>query len=560
MRLQSVPSGNAKAGPQAGLVKSSSTYFVNSPGDRPTHGIDVNLSREKGEAHQRMCETILALFADMSEPPGSLTRHLKTSLDIPRLTPAAQTYLELARQPDPDIGTVADALANQPDAAQRMIALANSDLFTRHRHSANLHQAIVNLGVKEALILSVACEAFTALRMIPAGKIDRDAFEHRICIAAAWGKTLGSEFGRRDSAELLLATVIQDAGLLLIAHGVPGTYADLDPLATGRRTLAQLESAALHTDHRQTSAWLASTWQFPDNVIRTLRLGHDLAAEDIAHRERGFYRAVNFCGDLAEIWCRPLTAQIVEQIAADAQRYLGICPDRLAELFGTVAAQVAQLASILGLGSHAPTQYETTARQARDLLPISNVRTLAVHVSRGVYAPRATSATPAPNLLDQTDFAARLDEEFTLAARHNWPLSLLLVEIDDFKDLHDCSEPASSAQTWHDIAVQLGSSIRSSDTIAPQGADRFAILLPGTDADKAASVAKRLVNEIRRNAALDKDAGSFSATVSLGVATLNQDTPFSRSPELYAAATAALEHSTNTGRDRHTTYAGIQAA
>jgi len=495
----------------------------------------------------------------MNETPGKLTKRLQKNPDIPRLSPAAQTYLELARQLNPNIGAVADALAIEPDATHRIIALANSDLFARHRHSANLHQALINLGIKQALILSVACETFTTLRMIPAGNIDRDAFEHRACIAAVWGNILGSEFGRRDRAELLLAAMIQDVGLLLIAHGAPETYAGLDPLATDRRTLAKLESAALLTDHRQTSAWLATTWQLPDNVTHTLRLGHDLAADKIPHQERGFYRAVNFCGDLAESWCRPLTAQIVEQIAADAQCYLGINPSRLGELFGTVAAQAAQLAPILGLEPYAPAKYEATARQVQDLLPTSNVRTLSVAVSRGVYAPRATPA-PAPNLLDPTSFAARLDEEFKLAVNHDWPLSLLRVEIDDFKGIGERHEPGSSTQIHDDIAALLSLGMRSSDTIMAQGEDRFTILLPGTDADTAAAVAKRLVDEAHRNNAHDKPAGSFSVTVSLGVATLNQDTPFSCVPELCAAATAALEHSTKTGRNRHTAYARIRAA
>ena len=116
-------------------------------------------------------------------------------------------------------GAIVDALASEPDTAGRLIALANSDLFKNQRHSANLHQAVANLGTHDALILSVVCEVFTTLQAFPAGTADHDAFIQCACIAAAWGKTIADEFGRSDSTELLLAAMVQDIGLLWMAHG-----------------------------------------------------------------------------------------------------------------------------------------------------------------------------------------------------------------------------------------------------------------------------------------------------------------------------------------------------
>lgn len=489
----------------------------------------------------------------MNEASGNLIQRLKKVLDIPRLSPATQTYLTLATQPNPDIGTVADALANDPNATERIIELANSDLFTRHRHSSNLQQALANLGSNEALILNVACEVFSALHMMPAGNIDRNAFEQRALIAAAWGKTLGNEFGRRDSTRLMLAAMIQDIGVPLIAHDAPNTYANLDPLATERKKLATLESTTLNSNHRQVGAWLAWTWQLPDEIISTFDAGHDPATDDVAHQQRSFCRAVNLCGELADITCRPLTAEIVEQICAKTQRYLGIGPDRLGELFGSVAAGVASLGSILGFDSRIPTDYEAIARQVNALLPPSNVRTLP--------PPNTpTAREPVSKLLGPTSFTARLDEEFKLTARHDWPLSLLVIEIDDFKEISERHGPRSSAQMRDDVAALLIRNIRSSDAITALGEDRFAILLPGSDAEEAGVVAKRIVEGIRGNVSKDEYSGNFSVTASIGIATESRDTPFSRAPELSAAATVALEHSVNKGRDRQTAYVSIRAA
>ncbi len=495
----------------------------------------------------------------MVEVPRYLTNRRERNTNVPQLPPVAQACLELIQKPNADIDAVAQMLAAEPDSETRIITLANCGLFAGQRHSANLQQALTNLGTRQALILNVACEVFAAIRTLPAGDIDIDAFAQRACIAAAWGRTFGSEFGRPDSAELLLAAMIQDVGILLIAESAPDTYTHLEPLATDRRELARLENAALDADHRRAGAWLATTWQLPDDVTQHLRLGHDLAAEDIPRQQLGFYRAVNFCGDLAEVWCRPLTAQIVACIAADGQRYLGISADRLADLFRKVAVQVAYLAPILDLECPA-TEFESTARQVQALLPTSNIRTLSVHVSRGVYAPTNASNEATANLVDATGFAMRLDEEFALASRHGWPLSLLLVEIDDFNDLQSRYGNKGGEQLHENIATLLGHGLRSGDFITSVADGHLAILLPGSDTDTAAPVAKRLVNEARKHVSPDETADNFAVTVSLGVATLNQDAAFANTAELRAAATAALEHSLQSGRDRHTTYASIRAA
>ncbi len=485
----------------------------------------------------------------------------------PQLALAAQAYIELINRPGTNLGTLVDALTSEADTAGRLIELANSDLFTNQRHSANLRQALANLGAKDALTMGLVCELFTTLQTFPAGTIDHDAFIQRACIAATWGKTLADEFGRSDGVELLLAAMIQDAGLLSIAHDAPDTYNGIDPLSIKRETRVQLESAALTTDHRQISASLAATWQLPDNVVRMLRLGYDLAADDIANRDRGFYRAMIFSADLTAAWCSPLTAGIVRKITADAQRYLGIDPVRLARLFDKVAVHAPQLASILGLESCTRTDCEAAALQFHDLLPPTNVRVLPanelpthdLHDSDIPQTPLSTRA-PAANLLHPMSYDDLLDEEFTLAVGNDWPLSLILVEIDDFEGMKACCGCKRSARVHNEIAALLSHNIRSSDTIAPQGEGRFMIVLPGGDADTATVVAQRVVAGAHRSVAHDDDTGSFSVTVSLGIVSLDQNSSFSKAADLNTAVRVALEHSTRSGRDRHTSYTSIRVA
>lgn len=499
----------------------------------------------------------------MDRKSGKPVERLERQADIPQLPPAARACLDLVGQEEPKLAAVTDAISAEPRTAERIIALANSELFTRQRRSTNLRQALINLGINESLVLSAACNVFDAIRMLPSGSINLDTFARRACITATWGKILGNEFGRRDSAQLLLTAMIQDTGRLLIAQGAPQTYRDIDPLATDRSELVQIETQALRTNHRQVSAWLASTWQLPEKVARTLRRSPDLAVDDVDDQERGFCRAVNFCGDLTEVWCGPSTAQRMERITADAQRYLGIGSARLAELFNTLASTLPNVETTLGLETNEPEKFNQRAQQLCNLIPPSNLRTFpaaqtSFHLHPRTQNSKISSATPAP--LDRKSFSARVEQEFMLSVRHEWPLSLLLIEIDDFTQVKEQCGSEGAAQARTNIAELLGRCLRSTDVTTIEGDDRFLILLPGSDTENAAAVAKRLVGETRSMSSPDPSTGSHRVTVSLGVATLDEDTPFSCAIDLRAAATVALEHSTLHGRDRHTAYSSIKAA
>jgi diguanylate cyclase (GGDEF)-like protein len=175
-------------------------------------------------------------------------------------------------------------------------------------------------------------------------------------------------------------------------------------------------------------------------------------------------------------------------------------------------------------------------------------------------ATQAASGAPTFALPDPSDLDALLDEEFARSIRHDWPLSLLLVEIDHFERINECCGTERSERLRNDISVLLSHNIRASDTIVPQNDNRFVIVLPGGDAVTAATVAQRVVQYARRNISHEDRTGSFFVTVSIGVATRDRNTPYACSSELTAAARNALAHSVQQGRDRHTTSSSIRVA
>jgi diguanylate cyclase (GGDEF)-like protein len=132
----------------------------------------------------------------------------------------------------------------------------------------------------------------------------------------------------------------------------------------------------------------------------------------------------------------------------------------------------------------------------------------------------------------------RLGEEVVRSQRGRRPLSMLMLDMDDFKLVNDTFGHlfGDRVLTW--TAEMIKGSLRASDVPARYGGDEFAVILPDTGADDARAVAQRILEAFRDTPFIGEQRGPVPVTLSIGVATFPAD---GRTPtELIAAADQAL--------------------
>jgi len=116
-------------------------------------------------------------------------------------------------------------------------------------------------------------------------------------------------------------------------------------------------------------------------------------------------------------------------------------------------------------------------------------------------------------------FQDQLTREIRRAARASTPLSLLLVDIDDFKSLNDRFGHAAGDELLYGLALIMNATVRSSDLLARYGGEEFAVLAPGTDRDGAYQLAEKLRTAIAESSFILGDTMRLTrVTVSVGVA------------------------------------------
>lgn len=122
------------------------------------------------------------------------------------------------------------------------------------------------------------------------------------------------------------------------------------------------------------------------------------------------------------------------------------------------------------------------------------------------------------NLYNRKSFDTILASEVSRAQRYNRPLSLLLLDVDQFKEINDTYGHPAGDMVLEALALDLANSLRTSDHAARYGGDEFAIILSETSHANAMHLAERIRRFVERQNYFIHEETLCKITLSIGVA------------------------------------------
>jgi diguanylate cyclase (GGDEF)-like protein len=187
---------------------------------------------------------------------------------------------------------------------------------------------------------------------------------------------------------------------------------------------------------------------------------------------------------------------------------------------------------------------------------LSNARAEIQEQQRRVDALAAESRTDTlTGLANRRSFDEELGRRLDQWRRHKVPVSLLLVDIDRFKQINDrYGHPIGDAALKWVASIQAGA-LRQMDLATRYGGEEFGLILPGTKLSDAGNVAERLRATIAAKAFCEGEH-EFPVTVSIGVAVTCAD---EEPAVLIKRADEALYAAKQNGRDRAYLHNGSEA-
>ena len=150
--------------------------------------------------------------------------------------------------------------------------------------------------------------------------------------------------------------------------------------------------------------------------------------------------------------------------------------------------------------------------------------------------------------LNRATFDERLAGECKSADRHERPVSLLMVDIDLFKQVNDGYGHQTGDQVLQSLVRLLNESVRPGDVVARYGGEEFAIIFPETDEAGAMAMAERVRKNIEAHSFVSAAGGTFNLTVSIGCA--SRLTGATTPDDFVEASDTALYRAKKAGRNR----------
>jgi len=226
----------------------------------------------------------------------------------------------------------------------------------------------------------------------------------------------------------------------------------------------------------------------------------------------------------------------------------------LSEVRAAAAAplrEAGQISGVLEIAS--PTDLALSSNDGLVLQTLADLVSVAVFNSRLYQQMEALAMQDElTGLLNRRTLMARLESEWGRSQRYKRPLSLVLLDVDFFKQVNDRHGHHTGDQALMAIARLIEQSVRKVDTAGRLGGDEFLLILPETPPTGALEVATRLNARGRAIAIPSEVSPPPSFTLSLGVSSWPLVEAESAA-ELLKTADQALYRAKAAGRNRATT-------
>ncbi|RKG73581.1 sensor domain-containing diguanylate cyclase [Corallococcus terminator] len=158
-------------------------------------------------------------------------------------------------------------------------------------------------------------------------------------------------------------------------------------------------------------------------------------------------------------------------------------------------------------------------------------------------------------LLNHRTFQSRADEILAQARRYNRKCSIVLTDVDHFKNVNDTYGHPTGDQVLKGVARIIKTLARDTDVVARYGGEEFVMVMPETDAHGAKVIAERIREAVMAEV-FQTEMGPLRITMSLGISTFPDNGQ--EKQQLIDLSDQCLYHSKRNGRNQAVTVAQMQ--
>lgn len=502
----------------------------------------------------------------MSKIDDNLLLMLRNCTNLPSPPAVATKIIELSTSNTAGLSEIADIVGLDPALSAKLLRMANSPLYAKHRKIENIRQAITLFGLEGTLNISLS---FTLKNSDPSTSesgLDYNMYWKRSLAAAMLCQELAMHLEGCSKDSAFLAGLLQDIGMLALDKAKPDLYADLDQKQKQHRSICDYEQTHIDVDHSVVGSWLLAEWHLPTNLIEAIADSHFGLTQTDASDKSDLAIAVVCSCLLADIFIVE-DDEINETIANAvdlAEKISEIPRKQFNTIIATVSGNFCELAEMYDIKLDNPALLELITEQAKEVLILRNLSKIkeTQHLqesaeklkSKAIELEEVSRRDSLTQLFNRRHFEQVIATEFTNSKKYNWPLGLVFVDLDYFKRINDSFGHAAGDSVLSHAAKILLESTRDSDTVARFGGEEFIILLPGTTQAGVEVTCNRIIEAFRNNSIQLREGECIHLTVSAGATCFNEKDFSETYAELINNADSAVYQAKESGRNQYVIY------
>lgn len=444
----------------------------------------------------------------MTEKKGmpSLEELVGVADRLPTLPAVAIEVLELTRDPDVSIEDLSYTLARDPVLAAKMLRLANSSLFRRGDPVTTLLDAAVRLGLKTVKLMALS---FTLADAIPgsAGKgADPTGYWRSSLVTTVASRSFARLSKSQYEDEAFLCGLLSRIGELVLEQCMPEKWRTLLERGAGLVPPPEVQREVLGFDHTEVGARLLQSWDLPEIIWQSVRwqCAPESMPKNTSAAVRELSRTLHTAAAVSDFICGAGEGRHLTRIEELAKQFFGMASGEVDAFVVALESGIIETAMLLNARLPSVESYETLLERARrQLLAVSLETAVDLHQEKQrnqllenenrdlAGRLQRDPLTGLPNRGGFDEYLRAAVEE-RIAQRVSTPLSLLMVDVDNFKQFNDTHGHVAGDEALRSIARAIQAGLRSGSLAGRYGGDEFGVVLPGCSFANLETVAERI--------------------------------------------------------------------
>ena len=493
------------------------------------------------------------------------SQKILSSAQLPTLPTVAIELLELSRNPELEIAEVVTVIKHDPAISGRILKAANSTLFGFVSEIASVERAVPLIGT--ATVTSLALSFWLKDESANLGPVAEhyDSYWMQSIVQALAAQTICRELAGLPADELFFAGMMLDIGRLALLKTFPDEYcAALNTAWDETCELHETESKALGINHVEIGSEVMQHWSLPETLIECVRYHHsslpvllEVSNESSCGDQ---IKALAVASSIGDYFCSTNKARSLERLTALTEEFFELSESELERLLNEVRTRVTETGDLYSADTDQladPSEIMAEAREQMAQLALQaqlNQRQAEQQINeleeKNNELQTQVLRDPLTNVYNRHLFDEVIRKELARGRRHDKPVGVIFVDIDDFKKVNDTYGHSCGDAVLKWAATTISGVLRDVDILARYGGDEFVILVNRPSTAGVKSIAGRIRAAIESDV-FEFDGQKVAITMSVGASIEIPESGESDSGAgLIAAADEAMYKAKQNGRNQ----------